>query len=157
MQLFYPHSCNMFRQMLCLHAFRQRENVSGMTIEFSRPDDLEKNRFAKISHFTLHSGPAAPKNLSVFNNHATQLSIRWDDVHTSIVSSYLVQYWVQSGPVQQTVSTSQLATITSLQTNTRYSIRVRSLTSDTNVTSADSQVIHGTTRKCLLLNSLQTQ
>ena len=95
----------------------------------------------------LFAGPPAPDYLEVFDNQATQLSVRWIDYDAS-ASHPVVNYRVFYG-VQQTADSSlQQVTINNLQTNTEYhNIRIRSLTNDSIVSSDESATVAGITRK----------
>ena len=97
-------------------------------------------------------GPSAPTDVTVFNNQATQLFVRWNDYNTAVffpVTSYRLSYWnAFEGPgVQYKFNTSRQIIISNLLTNSEYNIRVRCLTNNGSVTSQDSLISTGTTRE----------
>ena len=101
-------------------------------------------------NFLVILGPAAPTELEIFNNTASQFTVRWFDEDTSSVypvTQYRVIYGNESVFVNRTNGSKQQVILKNLNSNTQYGIKVRSLTTNFILQSDDSQEVFGITRK----------
>ena len=107
----------------------------------------------------FYSGPPPPTNLQVIDIEATQLTIQWVDEYTSSTNPVTrYQLFVndkRNRNVNRINATTQQATLVKLGSNNLHNIKVRSLTSTTNIRSDFSGSIPGVTGKMSAYNDKQ--